>query len=96
MQNSSSPNSEGDRILKKFSKKQQSRLAAGPGKLCRVLQIDRSLTNLPFHPSQPLWLEHRTYQTEIQWVQTTRIGITQGTELPWRWYIADCPAVSKL
>lgn len=99
MQDSANPNSKGDRILKKFSKKQQSRLAAGPGKLCRVLQIDRSLTNLPFHPSQPLWLEHRTptfQQTEIQWVQTTRIGITQGTELPWRWYIANCPAVSKL
>ncbi|MEB3277338.1 MAG: DNA-3-methyladenine glycosylase [Lyngbya sp.] len=78
------------------------RLAAGPGKLCRVLQIDRSLSDLPLHPDQALWLEYRTptFQEsvncgKIQFVQTTRIGITQGTDLPWRWYIADCPAVSK-
>jgi DNA-3-methyladenine glycosylase len=28
-------------------------------------------------------------------IQTTRIGLTQGVELPWRWYLKDCPAVSK-
>ncbi|MGL5081803.1 MAG: DNA-3-methyladenine glycosylase [Microcoleaceae cyanobacterium] len=78
------------------------RFAAGPGKLCRALQIDRSLTSLPLNPSQPLWLEHRssTFQTESQGkteiVQTTRIGLTQGADIPWRWYIADCPSVSKV
>ncbi|WP_235441164.1 DNA-3-methyladenine glycosylase [Limnoraphis robusta] len=33
---------------------------------------------------------------KIEFVQTTRIGITKGTDLPLRWYIADCPAVSRL
>lgn len=92
-----------DRNVKKPLKKDKFyRLAAGPGKLCRVLKIDRTLTDLPLHPHQPLWLEHRTptFQQsvnsgKIQFVQTTRIGITQGTDLPWRWYIADCPAVSQ-
>ena len=95
--------SKSDRNVKKSLKKDNFfRLAAGPGKLCRVLQIDRTLTDLPLHPDQPLWLEHRTPQFQqsvnlgkIDFVQTTRIGITQGTDLLWRWYIADCPAVSK-
>ena len=36
--------------------------------------------------------EHDGYQI----VQTTRIGLTQGVELPWRWYLKGCKAVSKL
>jgi len=78
------------------------RVAAGPGKLCRVLQIDLSLTGKALHLGNPLWLEHRS--TEFQkaldtqrqsLVQTTRIGLTRGTELPWRWYLKGCLAVSK-
>jgi DNA-3-methyladenine glycosylase len=80
-----------------------SRIAAGPGKLCQVLQIDLSLTGRSLHSEEPLWLEHRSphFQHSLDmgkttFVQTTRIGLTQGTELPWRWYVSDCPAVSKL
>lgn len=79
------------------------RVAAGPGKLCRALQIDQRLTEHPLQPGQPLWLEHRTptWQQNFQrgaiaFVQTTRIGITEGADLPWRWYIQGNPAVSKL
>lgn len=78
------------------------RVAAGPGKLCRSLKIDRSLNGVSLTVNNPLWLEPRAerFQTDIDTgaiaiVQTTRIGLTQGVELPWRWYIADCPAVSK-
>lgn len=79
------------------------RVAAGPGKLCRALKIDLSLNAQPLQPGQPLWLEHRspTFQKQldqqaIALVQTTRIGLTQGADRPWRWYLAPCPAVSKL
>jgi DNA-3-methyladenine glycosylase len=79
------------------------RVAAGPGKLCRALQIDLSHTARPLTVGQELWLEPRSPQYQLQMdagaialVQTTRIGLTQGVELPWRWYLADCPAVSKL
>lgn len=84
------------------SRQDLKRLAAGPSKLCRVLQIDRNLNGKILQPGQPLWLEHREQQfqqqldcQEIAFVQTTRIGLSQGTELPWRWYISNCPAVSK-
>lgn len=78
------------------------RVAAGPGKLCRALKIDITLTATPLQFGQALWLEHRSphYQEQIDqqvisFVQTTRIGLTQGADLPWRWYVKDCPAVSK-
>ncbi len=77
------------------------KIAAGPGKLCRVMQIDRSLNGSVLQPGA-LWLEHRSSEFQqqldsqaITFVQTTRIGLTQGIDLPWRWYISDCPAVSR-
>jgi DNA-3-methyladenine glycosylase len=78
------------------------RIAAGPGKLCQALQIDLTHNGTWLDPKQPLWLEARTadFQTRLQQgrvslVQTTRIGLTQGVDYPWRWYLADCPAVSQ-
>ncbi|MDY7004066.1 MAG: DNA-3-methyladenine glycosylase [Cyanobacteriota bacterium] len=84
-------------IPKQKSKLKISRLAAGPGKLCRLLDIDLSLNGSPLGVERPIWLEHPTgqFQKDLQIVQTTRIGITKGTELPWRWYLANCDAVSK-
>lgn len=79
------------------------RIAAGPGKLCRAMQIDRSLNGFVLQPGEPLWLEHRSLEFQqqldaqsISLIQTTRIGLSQGIELPWRWYLNNCPSVSKL
>ena len=79
-----------------------SRIAAGPGKLCRAFKIDLTLTKTPLQPGHPLWLEYRQPEFQrqlaagkISLIQTTRIGLTQGVELPWRWYLSGCPAVSK-
>lgn len=70
------------------------RIAAGPGKLCKVLQINRSLNAQLLQPDRSLWLEHRQPQFQPDLVQTTRIGLSQGTDLLWRWYLRNCPAVS--
>jgi len=72
------------------------RIAAGPGKLCKALQIDCSLNARILEPGEPLWLEHRHPQFQSELIQTTRIGLSQGTDFPWRWYLKNCPAVSKL
>jgi DNA-3-methyladenine glycosylase len=78
------------------------KLAAGPGKLCLALRIDLSLNGTRLKPGQPLWLEHRSEQFQqrldkrtLRLTQATRIGLTQGMDLPWRWYLTDCPSVSK-
>jgi DNA-3-methyladenine glycosylase len=78
------------------------KVAAGPGKLCRAMQIDLDLYGTKLELGQALWLEHRTPDWQhkfdtgsIELTQTTRIGITQGMELPWRWYVTGSNAVSK-
>ena len=83
--------------------KKRSRLAAGPGKLCKVLEIDRTLSGFPLDSGQPLRLEHRSEHFQqaveegtINFVQTTRIGISQGIDLSWRWYVGNSKAVSQL
>ncbi|MEG5037299.1 DNA-3-methyladenine glycosylase [Microcoleus sp. AT3-D2] len=83
--------------------KKRSRLAAGPGKVCKVLDIDRTFSGFPLGAGQPLRLEHRSEHFQqaveegtINFVQTTRIGISQGIDLPWRWYVGNSTAVSQL
>jgi DNA-3-methyladenine glycosylase len=83
-------------------KEKAARAAAGPGKLCRAMQIDLDLYGTKLTHGQSLWLEHRSidWQSQlnvgaIELIQTTRIGLTQGVDLPWRWYVKDHPAVSK-
>lgn len=73
--------------------KRRDRLAAGPGKLCRLFEIDRTLSETHFDPTAPLSLEWGPTPDAI--TQTTRIGLTQGVDTPWRWYVTTSPAVSK-
>lgn len=76
--------------------RQPHRIAAGPGKLCRVMDIDRTLNGVSFFdPDSALGLEWPTSRSPSAITQTTRIGLSQGTEIPWRWYLTDSPAVSK-
>jgi DNA-3-methyladenine glycosylase len=78
------------------------RWGAGPGKLCQLLDIDRRLTDQPLTPASGLWIapRHATWQHQLDTgtftvTQTTRIGLTQGADLPWRWYVTESQAVSK-
>lgn len=72
------------------------RIAAGPGKLCRALEIDRNFDGMLYHPDSKLWLEHRAKKLSSQdIIQTTRIGITKAADRPWRWYLQASRSVSK-
>ncbi len=71
------------------------RIAAGPAKLCHLLQIDLRFNGQELSPHSGLWLETGTVKLAYPIYQTTRIGITKGVEIPWRWYLQGHPAVSK-
>jgi DNA-3-methyladenine glycosylase len=69
-------------------------LTNGPAKLCQALQID---TNFNGHDlaHAPIRLHIKPPLAPAGIVATTRIGITNDTERPWRFYIKDNPYVSK-
>ena len=82
-------------------RQQGMRVAAGPGKLCRTLAIERRHSGLPLLPASRLWIEQRTAAWHSALAQgqaitqTTRIGISKAKEYPWRWYLTGHPSISK-
>jgi DNA-3-methyladenine glycosylase len=88
--------------LADYRKEKPVRWGAGPGKLCKLFDIDRQLTDQPLIPENGLWLEAATEDWQKAVIrnseaitQTTRIGLTQGADLPWRWYVTASQSVSK-
>ncbi len=78
---------------------EQERVAAGPALLARRFGIDRRHDALPVDLVSDLWLAPRPAGFDLcepdGVVQTTRIGINQAQELPWRWYLRSSCSVSK-
>ena len=70
-------------------------LTNGPAKLCKALGIDRSFNGHDLH-EPPLKLQLQDPIPGERIIQTTRIGISQAQDKPWRFYIRDNPYVSKL
>ena len=65
---------------------------AGPGKFCRALGLTKDQNGLDLTGGD-LYLEHR-FDREIAVEQTSRIGISTGKELPWRFFDRNSIAVS--
>lgn len=66
----------------------------GPAKLCQALGIDMQMNghdlrggSLRLIPNAPL--------SPNEVIQTTRIGLSQGKDVPWRFYISSSPFVSQ-
>lgn len=72
------------------------RLGAGPGRLSKALAIDRSFDETDLtDPKSPIYLAEGIEIADSNVVTTTRIGITKGAELPWRFYVRSSDFVSK-
>lgn len=73
------------------------REAAGPGKLCRALGIDRALNGADLVDGDALWIaDDGTAAGAVR--QGPRVGVDYAgawAARPWRYWIADHPSVSK-
>jgi len=69
-------------------------LTNGPAKLCQALAIDKALNGHDLQRS-PLRLFPQTSLVKEAITQTTRIGISQGKDLPWRFFETNNPYISK-
>ncbi len=77
---------------------EEPRVASGPGKLCKYLKItkEHNAKDCCDEDSPIIVTNNNLFKkAKSSIVQTTRIGISQAVEYPWRWYIRDNPAVSK-
>ena len=69
-------------------------IANGPAKLCQAFAINKTLNG---HDLRKVSLR-LIPKPALSWqkiTQTTRIGISRGQDLPWRFYITDNKYVSK-
>ena len=72
------------------------RVAAGPGLLARRFGLTRSDDSQPVTGEHDVWLAPRSASFDSpELVTTTRIGISQGKDLPLRWYLRSSRSVSR-
>lgn len=86
---------EGEEYMQAFRSKTGVELSNGPAKACQALSIDKTfnghnLQNTPFR------LVIKPALDEALITQTSRIGISQAKDVPWRFYITNNPYVSKV
>lgn len=66
----------------------------GPAKLCQALGINKQLNGHDLRSGE-LQLVPQPPLPQSNIMQTTRIGISQGKDVPWRFYVTGNPYVSK-
>ena len=71
-------------------------LASGPAKLCEALVIDKRLDGWDLTLGEQLWIaeDDADYPPAFRIVQSPRIGVTSGHELPLRFFVSGSPFVS--
>ncbi len=72
-------------------------LTNGPAKLCQAFAIDGTADGADLVRPGPggLTIVDDGMPPPEAPMQSTRIGLTAGSELPWRWFVANDPFVSK-
>lgn len=68
----------------------------GPGKLCKAFSIDTSHNEIDLcNESSQIFIVKGEKISSKNIVTTTRIGIKNAADYPWRFYVKDSPYVSK-
>tara|TARA_Y100001968_G_scaffold23907_1_gene18751 strand:+ start:286 stop:855 length:570 start_codon:yes stop_codon:yes gene_type:complete len=77
-------------------KGEDERIASGPGLLTKRFGLTKNQNNLLLSPENNLWLnEGENFKEAGEIIQTTRVGISQAKDIPWRWYLESSRSVSK-
>jgi len=71
-------------------------LCRGPGRLAHALGVDRSFDGIDLLSSDVLWIDPGTPVARGRLDVTPRVGISVGTERPWRWLEAGSPWATTL
>ncbi|MGI8937469.1 MAG: DNA-3-methyladenine glycosylase [Iamia sp.] len=70
-------------------------LSSGPARLTQALGLDGSFGGADLVTAdRGVWLADDGHRADAAPDQSTRIGLSSGTDLPWRWYRAGDPNVS--
>ena len=71
-------------------------LTNGPAKLTQALAIDGAHDGIDLVRAEAgISLRDDDVPPPTEPVQTVRVGLRNGRELPWRWYVPDTPTVSR-
>ncbi len=70
-------------------------LCSGPARLCQAFGVDRSFDGIDVVRGGEIWIAEGTPAAAASIVAGPRIGIGEGIELPWRFFVQDDPFVSK-
>ena len=86
---------EGLEVIEKRRGKSGVETTNGPAKLCQALGIDKTMNGHDLRGGDLRLIPQEQLPSDTI-VQTTRVGISQGKDVPWRFYIKDNPYVSKV
>jgi DNA-3-methyladenine glycosylase len=84
----------GEDMLEQYRGKTGIELTNGPAKLCQALAVDKLLNGHDL-AQPPLQLIKMPELSATEIVVSTRIGISQARDMPWRFYVRDNSYVSK-
>jgi len=77
-------------------KGENERISSGPGLLAKRFDLNRNHDNLFLSPENGIWVtEGVNNLIRDNIIQTTRIGISQAKDIPWRWYLRSSRSISK-
>jgi DNA-3-methyladenine glycosylase len=70
-------------------------LARGPANVCRALSLTLADNGVDLTTGEGLWISLPDMPSRnLTIAASTRIGISKGTDLPWRFFVVGSPAVS--
>ena len=77
-------------------KGENERIASGPGLLAKRFGLNINHNDLLLSPKNDFWLAKGENSKKMgKIIQTTRIGISQAKDIPWRWYLESSRSISK-